>query len=151
MASSTIRMLGSNWGPTTQSSNRSPPCAGNGNFLRRDRPAKAGSSPSRDRFRDTPEARKPRFPRTNCEIACEGLNPETGWWCAQSYANPSPCYLANIRVIFQNNSEPAAESVKKACSTGISRISHQFDIREEQGAPNCPNTERALANWEAGK
>src|SRR3977135_4509471 len=46
-------------GPTTQSSNRSPPCAGNGNFLRRDRPAKAGSSSSRDRFRDTPEARKP--------------------------------------------------------------------------------------------
>jgi predicted phage terminase large subunit-like protein len=57
--------------------------------------------------------------------------------------------LANIRVIFENNSEPAAESVKKACSTGISRISHQFDIREEQGAPNCPYTERAIANWEA--
>src|ERR1700730_3263132 len=37
---------------------------------------------------------------------------KTGWWCAQSYANPSPCYLANIRVIFEKNSEPAAESVK---------------------------------------
>src|SRR5712671_1776337 len=84
------------------------------------------------------------------EMACPA-GQTANWRCAQSYANPSPCYLANIRVIFENNSEPAAESVKKACSTGISRISHQFDIREEQGAPNCPNTERALANWEAGK
>jgi hypothetical protein len=68
--------------------------AGNGNFLRRDRPAKGGSSPSRDRFRD---ARKPRFPRTNCEIACEGLNPKTGWWCAQSYANRSPSQFPGTR------------------------------------------------------
>jgi hypothetical protein len=51
---------------------------------------------------------------------------------------------------FQKNSEPAAENSKNACSTGISRTSRQFDIREEQGAPNCPYTERALANWEAG-
>src|SRR3984893_7802491 len=68
---------------------------------------------------------------------------KTGWWCAQSYANPSPCYLANIRVIFEKNSEPAAESVKKACSTGISLILRQFDIREKQGAPKSRNTERA--------
>ena len=38
--------------------------AGNGNFLRGDRPAKAGPSASRDGLRDAPEARKPRFPRT---------------------------------------------------------------------------------------
>jgi len=68
----------------------------------------------------------------------------TGWWCAQSYANRSPCYLANIRVIFENNSEPAAKSVKKTCGKGISLILRQFDIREEQGAPNCRNTERAF-------
>ena len=68
---------------------------------------------------------------------------ETGWWWAQSDANPSPCYLANIRVIFEKNSEPAAESVKKACSTGISLILRQFDIREKQGAPKSRNTERA--------
>jgi hypothetical protein len=36
--------------------------AGNGNFLRGDRPAKAGPSASRDGLRDAPEARKPRFP-----------------------------------------------------------------------------------------
>jgi hypothetical protein len=41
-------------------------------------------------------------------------------------------------VIFENNSEPAAESVKKACSTGISRISHQFDIREGTGSAQLP-------------
>src|SRR6266404_593845 len=47
---------------------------------------------------------------------------ETGWWCAQSHANPSPCYLANIRVIFENNSEPAAGNSKNTCGTGISLI-----------------------------
>src|SRR5258708_14174801 len=65
----------------------------------------------------------------------------TGWWCAQSDTNPSPCYLANIRVIFENNSELATKSVKKTCGTDISLILRQFDIREEQGAPNCRNTE----------
>ncbi len=65
----------------------------------------------------------------------------TGWWCAQSDTNPSPCYLANIRVIFQNNSELATKSVKKTCGTSISLILRQFDIREEQGAPNCRNSE----------
>jgi hypothetical protein len=73
------------------------------------------------------------------------------WWWVQSAANPSPCYLANIRVIFENNSERGAKNSRNACSTGISRRSRQFDIREEQGAPSCPNTERAFANWEAGK
>src|SRR5712672_916582 len=76
---------------------------------------------------------------------------ETGWWCAQSYANRSPCYLANIRVIFENNREPAAKSVKKTCGTGISLILRQFDIREEQGAPNCRNTERAFDELGGGK
>jgi hypothetical protein len=27
------------------------------------------------------------------------------WWCVQSDTNRSPCYLANIRVIFEKNSE----------------------------------------------
>src|SRR6266404_8202136 len=61
---------------------------------------------------------------------------ETGWWCVQSHANPSPCYLANIRVIFENNSEPAAGNSENTCGTGISLIFRQFDIREKQGAPN---------------
>jgi hypothetical protein len=43
------------------------------------------------------------------------------WRCALSDTNPSPCYLANIRVIFENNSEPAAENPKNTCDTGISR------------------------------
>jgi hypothetical protein len=44
--------------------------AGNGNFLRRDRPAKVDSSLA-ETDSET-RARKPRFPRMNCEIACEG-------------------------------------------------------------------------------
>src|SRR6266436_2036663 len=66
------------------------------------------------------------------------------WWWVQSAANPSPCYLANIRVIFEKNSEPAGENSEKPCSTCISPTSRQFDIREKQGAPNFYNTERAL-------
>jgi hypothetical protein len=69
----------------------------------------------------------------------------TGWWCAQSYANPSPCYLANIRVILEKNSEPAAENVKNACSTGISPISRYFVIREKQGASFQFNSERVIS------
>ena len=38
-------------------------CAGNGNFLRRDRPVQVGSTPSRDGFGDARETRKPPFPR----------------------------------------------------------------------------------------
>jgi hypothetical protein len=37
----------------------------------------------------------------------------TGWWCAQSDANRSPCYLAKNRVIFGKNSEEIKESAKK--------------------------------------
>jgi hypothetical protein len=56
--------------------------------------------------------------------------------------------LANIRVILENNSEPAGENSKNTCSTGISRTSRQFDNREKQGAPDFYNTERHLMNWE---
>jgi hypothetical protein len=55
-------------------------CAGNGKFPSGDRPAKAGPAASGDEFRDAPKARKPRFLRSKCEIACEGPNPKTGWW-----------------------------------------------------------------------
>ena len=88
--------------------------------------------------RKSPQKRPVRRGAGNTRFA------ETGWWCAQSYANRSPCYLANIRVIFENNSVPAAKSVKKTCGTGISLILRQFDIREKQGAPKSRNTERAF-------
>ena len=52
----------------------------------------------------------------------------------KSHANPSPCYLANIRVIFDKNREPVAKNVRKACGTATFRISDYFNIREEQGA-----------------
>jgi hypothetical protein len=57
-----------------------------------------------------------------------------GWWGVQSDANPSPCCLANIRVIFDKNREPVAKNVRKACGTATLRISDYFNIREEQGA-----------------
>jgi hypothetical protein len=55
--------------------------------------------------------------------------------------------LANIRVIFENNSEPAAKSVKKTCGTGISLILRQLN-RER---PTAATPSEHLTNWEAGK
>ncbi len=40
------------------------------------------------------EREKPPFLRNKYEKADGSLSPSTGWWCAQSYANPSPCYSA---------------------------------------------------------
>jgi hypothetical protein len=51
--------------------------------------------------------------------------------------------LANISVFFDKNSEPADGNVKKRCSTGISGISRQFNIREKQGARFPVNSEQA--------
>jgi hypothetical protein len=95
---------------------------------------------------------KPQFiGRFSAYELMEKLGSRYEWRWVQSAANPPPCFAPNIRVVFENNSEPSAKSVENACSTGISLIFRQFDIREEQGAPNCHNTERALASWEAGK
>jgi hypothetical protein len=38
---------------------------------------------------------------------------ETGWWWAQSDANPSPCYLANIRVIFEKKQRTGGRKCQK--------------------------------------
>jgi len=58
---------------------------------------------------------------------------ETGWWCAQSYANRSPCYLANIRVIFQKNSEPPALNARTRCGTAAFELFQNLDNRKKQG------------------
>jgi len=127
--------------------------AGNGIFGCRDRRPKIHPSdhycrqrPGTLKIGDKIPAERPLFDRRRFPQFGK-----TGWWCAQSYANPSPCYLANIRVIFENNSERGAKNSRNACSTGISRRSRQFDIREEQGAPSCPNTERAFRELGSGK
>src|SRR5450432_687747 len=105
---------------------RQNPAAGNGIFGCRDGRLKIGLRDRKghrrpkewnDTGRKSPQKRPIGSQRRDLRFR------RTGWWCAQSYTNRSPCYLTNIRVIFENNSEPAAESVKKACSTGISRIS----------------------------
>ena len=46
----------------------------------------------------------------------------TGWWCAQSDTNPSPCYLAKNRVIFEKNSEKIIENTKRRLKPGTSRF-----------------------------
>ena len=45
---------------------------------------------------------------------------------------------------------PAAQA-RQRCRLHISLILRQFDIREEQGAPNCRNTERAFDELGGGK
>jgi hypothetical protein len=52
--------------------------------------------------------------------------------------------LANIRVIFENNREPAAEIAKKNCGTRISPMFDLFGIREEQGGRFDPISEPAF-------
>src|SRR6266404_6698231 len=67
-----------------------------------------------------------------------GLRPIWRW--VQSAANPSPCYLANIRVIFENNSEPVAKKAKRPCGAGTSDHRANFDNREKQGGSLQSNT-----------
>ena len=66
----------------------------------------------------------------------------------QSAANPSPCYLANIRVIFENNSEPVAKKAKRPCGAGTSDHRANFDIREKQGGSLQSNTVLPAKNRE---
>src|SRR5450759_1428446 len=64
---------------------------------------------------------------------------KTGWWCAQSYANRSPCYLANIRVIFQKKSEPPALNARTSCGTAAFELFRNLDNRKNQGGrPRLP-------------
>src|SRR5712672_2029726 len=64
----------------------------------------------------------------------------TCWRWVQSAANPSPCYLANIRVIFENNSEPVAKKAERPCGAGTSDHRANFDNREKQGGSLQSNT-----------
>ena len=70
------------------------------------------------------------------------------WRWVQSAANPSPCYLANIRVIFENNSEPAAKKAERPCGAGTSDHRANFDIREKQGGSLQSNTVLPAKNRE---
>src|SRR5258705_3894297 len=59
---------------------------------------------------------------------------ETGWWCAQSDTNRSPCYLANIRVIFEKNSERIYEKSQKCPQTCGFSLSRQIREQGETGS-----------------
>src|SRR5882724_6066661 len=69
---------------------------------------------------------------------------ETGWWCAQSYTNRSPCYLANIRVIFGKNSERITKSPRSARRPVVFHFLGKFENREKQGASIGVNREMSL-------
>ncbi len=69
---------------------------------------------------------------------------ETGWWCAQSYTNRSPCYLANIRVIFEKNSERITKSPRSARRPVVFHFLGKFENREKQGASIGVNREMSL-------
>ena len=72
----------------------------------------------------------------------------TSWRWVQSDTNRSPCYLANIRVIFENNSEPAVEKCQKPCGAGTSDHRANFDNREKQGGSLQSNTVLPAKNRE---
>jgi hypothetical protein len=66
------------------------------------------------------------------------------WWCAQSDTNRSPCYLANIRVIFEKNSERITKSLRRARRRWVFRFLGEFENREKQGASIGVNREMSL-------
>src|SRR5712671_4227603 len=69
---------------------------------------------------------------------------ETGWWRAQSDTNRSPCYLANIRVIFEKNSERITKSPRSARRPVVFHFLGKFENREKQGASIGANREMSL-------
>ena len=69
---------------------------------------------------------------------------QTGWWRAQSDTNRSPCYLANIRVIFEKNSERITKSPRSARRPAVFHFLGKFENREKQGASIGANREMSL-------
>jgi len=115
------RHSGTNWRPTTQSSNRSLRSAsGNGIFRCGDRRSNPPFCLPETEAETGANSKKPAIRGTNARIARGVRYLKTGWWCAQSDTNPSPCYRAKNRVIFEKNREPAVRNVRNRCSTGIS-------------------------------
>src|SRR5712671_4794739 len=64
--------------------------------------------------------------------------------CAQSDTNRSPCYLANIRVIFEKNSERITKSPRSARRPVVFHFLGKFENREKQGASIGANREMSL-------
>jgi hypothetical protein len=64
--------------------------------------------------------KSPHSSALNAIRASEVRALKTGWWCAQSDTNRSPCYLAKNRVIFEKNSEKIIENTKRRLKPGTS-------------------------------
>src|SRR5258706_10747093 len=88
--------------------------------------------------RKSPQKRAIRRSAGNTRFA------ETGWWCAQSDTNRSPCYLANIRVIFEKNSERITKSPRSARRSVVFHFLGKFENREKQGASIGANREMSF-------
>ena len=90
------------------------------NFWMQRRSAKNGHSNARTLRRDpNPGTEWPEIP-TERAIRCRAGKArfaETGWWCAQSDTNRSPCYLPNIRVIFEKKQRADYEKSQKCLQT----------------------------------
>jgi len=62
----------------------------------------------------------------------------------RSDTNRSPCYLANIRVIFEKNSERITKSPRSARRPVVFHFLGKFENREKQGASIGANREMSL-------
>jgi hypothetical protein len=83
----------------------------------------------RKRYRGKSPQKRPALSRPG--------NPQfgrTGWWCGQSDTNRSPCYSANIRVIFEKNREGNAKNPRKRRQPANFSHFEEFHNREKQGA-----------------
>ncbi len=111
------------------------------------RSAKNGHSNARTPRRDpNPGTEWPEIP-TERAIRCRAGKvrfAETGWWRLQSNTNRSPCYLPNIRVIFEKNSERITKNPRSACKPVVFYLLGKFENREKQGASTGANRDMNL-------
>jgi hypothetical protein len=73
------RQSGTNWRPTTQSSNRSPPPSRKRKFCDAETGTQKPTYHLAETNPDARECKKPPFRRNKCEKACGSLSPTTGW------------------------------------------------------------------------
>jgi hypothetical protein len=114
----------------------SKPCRGERNFWMQRPEAEIGlrdrkchrRPKERKRYRGKSPQKRPALSRPG--------NPQfgrTGWWCGQSDTNRSPCYSANIRVIFEKNRERNAKNPRKRRQPANFSHFEEFHNREKQG------------------
>jgi hypothetical protein len=91
---------------------------GNGIFRCRDGGSRSVFFVCRDWRGDENKLEKPAIRGTNAPITRGVRYLTTGWWWVQSAANPSPCYLPENRVVFEENTERMIEQSQQLRKTG---------------------------------